>query len=131
MFFQHLGTGDNLSLPAELMINESSDPTAIGEWGEQLVRNYLEKFRHQADSNIASIEHSNSAYESGLPYDFIIHKNDGEKIYLEVKTTISDSKACFDISINQLVFAQEKGAAYHLYRVFCAGDTHKRSTDQN
>ena len=51
------------------------------------MKNYLEKHRHQVDANIAAIEHSNSTYESGLPYDFIIHKNDGEKIYLEVKTT--------------------------------------------
>ena len=120
---EQVGTADNLDLPSELMITDSSDLLAIGKWGEQLVKNFLEKSQCQANSNITSVEHINSTSESGLPYDFIIHNIDGKKIYLEVKTTISNSKACFDISIKQLMFALEQGAAYHLYRVFCAGDT--------
>jgi len=60
--------------------------------------------------------------ESGLPYDFEVVFSDSEVKYVEVKATLSDHKACFEFSHRELVFANDKGAQYHLYRVYCAGD---------
>jgi len=71
---------------------------------------------------ITSFHWANVEKESGLPYDFELRSPDAEVTYVEVKATLSDHKACFEFSQRQLVFASEKGARYHLYRVYCAGD---------
>jgi hypothetical protein len=61
----------------------------------------------------------------GLPYDFELIHGDDSRVYVEVKSTRSDQKACFGISIQQVLFATDKGQSYHIYRVYCAGDTER------
>ena len=41
--------------------------------------------------------------------------------FVEVKTTSSDQKEVFELSVPELSFAREKQNALHLYRVFNAG----------
>lgn len=74
------------------------------------------------ESEMVSYEWLNTNQESGLPYDFELVSSDRDVTYVEVKATLSDHKACFEFSHRQLVFANEKGPRYHLYRVYCAGD---------
>ena len=97
---EHIETANTLDLPTDLTITDTSNGTLVGEWGEQLVKNYLDKCRDQAGSDIAEIQHVNFACETGLPYDFVVVKKSGRKIYLEVKTTASAEKTYFQISIN-------------------------------
>ena len=66
---------------------------------------------------------TNQDTQQGLPYDFELVYRDDSRVYVEVKSTRSDQKACFGISIQQVMFAQKMGPRYHLYRVYCAGDT--------
>ena len=73
-------------------------------------------------SGIVSVRWANVDAESGLPYDFVLTSSDCELTYVEVKATLSDHKACFEFSHRQLVFANEQGPKFHLYRVYCAGD---------
>jgi len=71
---------------------------------------------------MVSFQWVNVDKESGLPYDFEVMSSDRELTYVEVKATLSDHKACFEFSHRELVFANDKGPRYHLYRVYCAGD---------
>ncbi len=71
----------------------------------------------------------NDADESGAPFDFLVKIRDPDNptdiidIYIEVKATQSDKKSFFEISAQEVKFAQEKQEYYHLYRVFNAGDS--------
>lgn len=128
--FDHLGSADGLPLPCDVTINEDSDTTAIGIWGEHLVKNFLEKCKSDGASHIIDVVHCNSDYETGLPYDFVVKQQCGDvvtEVYIEVKTTVSNSKACFQISLNQLLFAHQHGQSYHLYRVYSAGNPKEAS----
>ena len=123
---EHLGSADTLVMPVDFVLDQESDSELIGQWGELLVKNFLEKIQSQPDSDIVAIEWSNAVSQTGLPYDFIIRRRmvDGAEteVYVEVKSTLSDKKACFEISMQQVMFAEENGAAYHIYRVYSAGN---------
>ena len=73
----------------------------------------------------------NEAEESGSPFDFLVKIRDPEnqveivEVYIEVKATKSSKKSFFEISAQEVKFAQEKQEYYHLYRVFNAGDSSK------
>ena len=73
------------------------------------------------DSGILDISWLNDGRESGRPYDFIVRYHDNRIVYIEVKSTVSNDKACFEFSVGQVVFAQEKGDQFQLYRVYSAG----------
>ena len=81
----------------------------------------------ETQSDIYEINWVNQAHESGLPYDFLVKLKDpqtGEltEMYIEVKATKSNQKALFEISSQEIKFAQEMKENFHLYRVFNAGD---------
>lgn len=42
-------------------------------------------------------------------------------LYIEVKSTKTNDKHSFEISMNEVLFAEEKGDNYAIYRVFNAG----------
>ena len=73
----------------------------------------------------------NEAEETGSPYDFLVKIRDPEnpseiiEVFIEVKATMSNRKSFFEISAQEVKFAQEKQEYYHLYRVFNAGDSTK------
>ncbi len=56
-----------------------------GRTGESLINNHLEK--QKKDSVIQSFEWVNKSRESGKPFDFIVHLNGADEIYIDVKTT--------------------------------------------
>ncbi len=124
--YMELGEGDALTIP-EKAIEQEDDHMAIGDWGERLVNNYLHKRLDDAETNVVAVNWVNEEKESGLPYDFEIDLYDPEtqtitKVYVEVKSTMSSKKSFFEISANEVKFAQKTQENYHLYRVFNAGD---------
>ena len=126
--YEEIGSGTDLRLPenAEPLVDDELG-TTIGRWGEQLVYYHLIRLSEQPQSNIANVQWVNEEKETGLPYDLIITEHDEEtqvanSIFIEVKSTISDKKMFFDMSVQEVKFAQEQQANYHLYRVFCAGN---------
>ena len=70
----------------------------------------------------------NERDETGNPYDMLVRVRDPDnptevvELFIEVKSTMSDKKSFFEISSQEIKFAQEKREFYHLYRVFNAGD---------
>ena len=96
-----------------------------GRWGEELVARQL-----KATLKSAVVTWVNEEEERGLPYDIVIvEPNDDatsgyRESFIEVKATTSADKALFEVSMAELDFARQQGAAYALYRVFNARSQH-------
>ncbi|XP_071961958.1 uncharacterized protein [Antedon mediterranea] len=108
----------DLSLPDHDALNNQPSPKdeLVGKYGEKLVYHLL---KNQYDDN-ATVRWVNEEYETGLPYDIEI-QTVGEKAcieYVEVKATNSSEKKFFEISSNEVAFAQQQMPNYHLYRVY-------------
>ena len=125
---EELGPGAALkNPPSNVTLYQGSKKTEIGRWGEYLVYNYLLQ-QQEMHGDISSINWCNSDDETGNPYDFEVKLNteQGEvSIYVEVKSTLSDTKDWFEISFQQVKFALQKKEQFHVYRVFSAGDMEK------
>ena len=92
----------------------------VGKIGENLVYQHLrEIYKDDITSGKAKVIWLNEAEETGDPYDLKIEFTsvDQNSIYIEVKTSYLDGKKEFEISANQLRFAFEQQACFHLYRV--------------
>ena len=66
----------------------------------------------------------NEREESGLPYDFevVLIEGEGERsVFVEVKSTLLDTKQQFEISAKEIQFALEHKESYQIYRIFNAG----------
>ncbi|XP_033112406.1 protein NO VEIN-like isoform X2 [Anneissia japonica] len=96
----------------------------IGRWGEELVYHLL-KNQYEGKSNVRStVLWANEQNETGYPYDIEIKTNIEGGVhteYIEVKATNSSDKKYFQISSNEITFAQLNAPNYHLYRVYNVG----------
>ncbi|XP_070575816.1 uncharacterized protein [Ptychodera flava] len=136
---EELGTGDALmkQLPTDAILEDSDDLTVVGKWGEALVYNFLLHQKETMDSDDTDVEviWVNEQEESGQPYDIEIKvrstedgiEENGEveikeySIYIEVKSTRTKGKQYFEISSQELAFAEKMQSQFHLYRVYNAG----------
>lgn len=126
--YDELGCGSDLPLPEELLSQEDVGVTdKVGYWGELLVYRYLQA--QKAIGNILDVTWSNQDGETKNPYDFEVRFADENHLlqtdFIEVKSTLSDAKEVFPISVQQIKFADEKGDNFHIYRVFNAGNPEK------
>ncbi len=83
----------------------------------------------ECGASILEVDWVNEKEETGSPFDFLVKIRDPEnqneivEVYIEVKATQTNKKSFFEISAQEVKFAQEKQEYYHLYRVFNAGDS--------
>lgn len=106
---------------------ESSNREDIGRWGERCVYEYLLRQAQQLPPGLVEIVWMNEKGNTIVPYDLEIRRRveGAEKpvvTYVEVKTTSSDQKDIFEISLKELEFAMFTHQAFHLYRVYNAGN---------
>ncbi|KXZ46648.1 hypothetical protein GPECTOR_41g612 [Gonium pectorale] len=119
---------------------------AIGRWGEELVfRHLVTQLDRQQRSQLQTAHGGgaptgqgqpaaragsvaadrvvwvNRERESYMPYDIYIQHADESTTYIEVKTSTSNTKDLFEISLAELRFAEDQGSQYVLYRVRGAG----------
>lgn len=135
--YESLGSGKELEVSITSTLSDHSADPEIGQWGEELVGSYLERQKKQGI--IIDYDWKNKSDESGAPYDFEVYYADSSggvlTDYIEVKSTVFDTKEIFEISIQQVKFAIEKKEHFHIFRVFNAGDMEKvkliRITDLN
>ena len=125
--YEEVSTNSTLKYPHDLKFNNDNDESLTGRWGEELVYNYLLTLRESTDSKVVKAVWVNEERETGLPYDCEIHLYDSDTettdtIFIEVKTTLSNKRAFFEISAPEVKFAYDKKNSYHLYRVFNAGN---------
>lgn len=125
--YEELGQGSNLKATPEILQDLDQNETSlheIGRWGEHMVYQYLLQ-QKEADPNITEVKWCNKENEKGTPYDMEISRKTDSGIvqtFIEVKTTLTDDKDVFEISSQQIQFAQEHRENFHIYRVFNAGD---------
>ncbi|CAC5410109.1 unnamed protein product [Mytilus coruscus] len=118
---EELASGKTLKLPTVAMSDDKTpEIPEIGQYGEQIVYNYL---LNEKDKNpyISSVKWCNEEEEIGQPYDFTVGmKTEDEEftVYIEVKSTLSDTKEIFEISYPQVKFAQKNRERFHVYRIF-------------
>ncbi|KAM0064933.1 putative histidine kinase/HSP90-like ATPase superfamily [Helianthus debilis subsp. tardiflorus] len=87
-----------------------------GRRGEELAFNYYK------NKGIKVVKWVNESSETGLPYDIEVYDNENRKEYIEVKTTDSETKDWFEISVREWQFAVKKGESYSIARVVLLGD---------
>lgn len=92
----------------------------LGKAGEEYVLN-VERDRLIAigrDDLSGKVAWVAQEIEDGLGYDIESFANDGNPIFIEVKTTKGPIETPFFVTENERSVAGEKGSAFHLYRLF-------------
>ena len=120
--YDNLGSGKDICV-LESMRETGDNEAAIGRWGEACVAYYLEKQKKLG--HIIDYSWKNRDQEQGYPFDFEMRldSDDGEKRkYIEVKSTASEDKEVFEISVQQVKFANQMKGDFLIYRVFNAGN---------
>ncbi|XP_076891842.1 protein NO VEIN-like [Bidens hawaiensis] len=115
-----LGFGQKDQLSHGLINAEQALHT--GKQGEELAFNYYK------NKGMKVVKWVNEASESGLPYDIEVCDDENRKEYIEVKTTDSERKDWFEISVNEWQFAVKKGESFSIARVVLLGDKQARVT---
>lgn len=129
--------------PIEPSEPPSPEEKEIGRWGEEYalkcikdemtkkypdasLENTPKGFRLAKDGKIiVEVEWLNREEEKGKPYDIRIVEN-GNEIFIEVKSTKEERKTWFKVSKNQWKLMKEKGDKFHIYRVYGAGTKEAR-----
>lgn len=132
--FEDLPVHDDMKILNQMPPDENSNREDIGRWGEQCVFEFLlNQAKFPPPGMEVEIVWMNEKGNTTHPYDLEIRRRPAcvqeEEYskttvitYVEVKTTSSDQKEIFEISVPELQFALEKQKAFHLYRVFNAGN---------
>lgn len=124
--YEELPSEHIVTLPLNVSLNDSSDKPEIGRWGEELVNEYLkrEAVQHGIEREIIWMSREDN---STAPFDIQVTSPDGDVTYIEVKSTSTDHKEYFEISIKELQFALKLRASLHLYRVFNVGSSEAKT----
>lgn len=121
--YEDLGSGKDLVIVESIALRKGADGLEIGHWGEALCSQYLQ--RQKELGNIKDYIWKNRDEEAGCPFDFevkVADKKGSQTIFVEVKSTASEGKEAFEISLQQVKFANSLKDNFHIYRVFNAGN---------
>ena len=91
----------------------TEDDVITGRQGEQLVYRML-----QNEHPLGKVVWVNGEGESGSPYDIYVNLDNGEKEYIEVKTTRVFHQHAFPVSIGEAQFFLKHPENYFIYRVY-------------
>ena len=106
--------------------DELESQTITGRWGEEFVYEILRAKGCLPDGRkVDSISWVNEREESGNPFDIKVEVG-SDQIFIEVKSTSSDTEEMVAISLNELKFAQQERKNFYLYRVYNAGKSSHR-----
>jgi hypothetical protein len=122
-----------LSNPSADVLNEKSKVARLIDWekigiyksmiglmGEELVFE-LEKNKllESGKNDLAlKVKHVSVDYGDGLGYDIISYDENGNEMYIEVKSSIGELNANIYFSQNELEVMNDIGEQYHVYRVY-------------
>lgn len=108
-----------------LNLADNASREDVGRWGERCVYEYLVEQAHQLPPGDVEIIWMNENGNTIVPYDLEVRRRVSSEqnpviTYIEVKTTSSDQKDFFEVSVQELQFALVAKQAFHVYRVFNA-----------
>ena len=130
--FEDLSFNSDTKILDRIPLVDNPNKEEIGRWGERCVFEFLQNEAKRITPGTAvEIIWVNERGNTTAPYDIEIRQNlNGVEndencptviTFVEVKTTSSDQKEVFELSVPELSFAMAKRKALHLYRVFNAG----------
>jgi hypothetical protein len=90
----------------------------LGDAGERFVLDFEKRRLANSPHLAARVSWVSSERGDGLGYDIESFDENGDKIFIEVKTTRGGSRTPFFVSSNELTAATDLGAQYRLYRVY-------------
>ena len=92
----------------------------IGDLGELWVMKYEEVKLRKANKHnlINKIKHTSKDEGDGTGFDIQSFDNNGNKIFIEVKTTTGRKNSTFFVSRNELEKSIQEQGRYHLYRLY-------------
>ncbi|ORM42065.1 uncharacterized protein BXIN_0939 [Babesia sp. Xinjiang] len=94
----------------------------VGYLGEEYVYELLQVLlREELKENKLTVFWVNKHNESGQAYDLYLRNIKGEEVFIEVKSSSSNTKSNFEVSYKEWCFAQQKGARYEIFRVSGVG----------
>ncbi|PAB61351.1 DUF3883 domain-containing protein [Anaeromicrobium sediminis] len=101
-------------------VKQAKSNQLIGDLGEKLVLDLVkEELVDNGYPDLAKkVKHTSKKDGDGLGYDILSYDTDGNKIYIEVKTTTKGINNHFYMSRDEREFARENKDSYMLYRVF-------------
>ena len=101
-------------------LRKAKNQKKLGFAGELMVLKYeREKLISNGKKFLADqVKHISKDEGDGAGYDILSFKNNGDKKYIEVKTTIGSKTTPFMITSNELKFAELNSENYYLYRIF-------------
>lgn len=93
---------------------------SLGHAGEAFVVHFEHlRLRAHGQPKLADkVEHVSQSHGDGLGFDVLSFDTDGRERFIEVKTTAFGKETPFFISQNEVSFAKENAAQFHLYRLF-------------
>jgi len=107
-------------------IDNEKENKRIGDLGELLVMQYeQEKLKSFGSKRIP--EHRSKSEGDGLGYDILSYDENGNKIYIEVKTTTKNVSTPFFVTRNELIRSQQDSKDFFLYRLYEFDDTDNRA----
>jgi len=101
-------------------IQNNIENKRIGDLGELWVVEYEKRKLLKANKQklAEKVSHVAMAEGDGLGYDILSYDLDGNKIFIEVKTTKGNSNSTFYITRNELERSKKEKDFYRLYRVY-------------
>ena len=92
----------------------------LGSDGEKLVIEYEKRnlIDHGREDLAERVVHVAATIGDGAGYDVESYDQDGNKKYIEVKTTCGGERTPFILTINELEFSRTHSEKYSLYRVY-------------
>ena len=129
--FEDLSFNGDMRILGGIPLVDNPNREEIGRWGEQCVFEFLLDQARCDPSGAVEIVWINEKGNTTTPYDIEIRRHKcgvggGDNLtpvvtFVEVKTTSSDQKDVFELTVQELQFAWAHQEAFHLYRVFNAG----------
>ncbi len=106
-------------------VGEAESNQAVGKAGEEFVLAY-EKNKLKGKPKLASsVVWVSEEIGDDEGYDILSFDDNGQKLHIEVKSTIGPAETDFHISSNELLTAKQLGDKYCIYRVYDLEDIPK------
>lgn len=101
-------------------IKKAKNQKKLGYAGELMVINYEKKYlTSNGRKDLAkNIRHVSKLDGDGAGYDILSFELNGDKKYIEVKTTTSSKDTSFIVTAKEIEFSKEKIHEYYLYRIY-------------
>lgn len=88
----------------------------LGDFGEELVRDYEQN--KLKEKGLQSFAEKVEIVKDGKGYDVFSFDENGNEIYIEVKTTNGSEKTPFYLSLNEKLFFEKNQDKYSIYRLY-------------